>query len=1219
MSEATTYSRWRKLALVLLALVTTVLMLLGIVSFLLSSQAGSRWVLGQLVETVNSDSNLSLSIDEAQGTLFRGMSFTGVELHSGSDLYSMARLTTQWNPYSLLSGSFYLSRMEVTELGVELGSAASGSSTGKDQLPAEDLLPIALQIAELRISAIEISSGGATYAIESVNLAARLEGRELDIEELTLVAPDFSVSGDLVLALTEYSPFQAALQWTYEGFDLGPYDTWAGNVELQGDMRSVSLSNQLDLPIEIQSNGSINPGITGDSFSLDLSHVVPEWLLPFETADLNALRNSTLTTRGDFARLALTLEGELENSFLPTMQLNSTALYSGSSLVLESYRIATLSGAVEGTLNIDWGDGLKFLGDYVLADSNPTSYFEMPIALDLIDVSIAGSFDMEVIDNRPVGEILIQSLSGQLGSYPVQGLGSISVLDDGFQFSQVELSTQNNSLKLDGTVSEGLSLNWQLDAPQLQEIFAELRGELAGSGSVGGSFSDLNVQGSLTGLEVEYGPLSTDRIELSIAQSAARFRTGLQIANLSYVTESVDEIVSNIDLRIDGSQAEHELIASAYTSSYGELALTLQGGVESLEDRQWAGRLLNSSATTALGNWSTREASSLTLRANSINLNGACWYQQDSSLCLSAQSQADATLLISGELGNYPLTAFNATSEVNLSENAQAFPFVQLPPRILASGLLAGNVLLTLAPEQAPKIELGLRSEYASVEITPSSVAEEDEFLDEEAASQTYLIERFELAGQSDAGTWNTSLNSTFRQENIEDSEQTLTGSASANLTINPQLSLSGQLNVGIEDLHWIEALLPDLSDVTGALSGNVEIGGSLDEPEFTGNLAVENASFAIDQLDISLTEVNTEINSANVGRAEFSAGAKSGEGTLEISGLLLNPLSSERSLTATLNGEQFQFANLADIQLDLSPEISLAANQENIDIQGVLSIPTLALILRELPETAIDVSRDVVIVSFPEGRQDLQRSSLSNESTLFDIPITGKLGIALGENVGFTGFGLTTKLGGSVDIEQFLDGSNRTYGELSIVEGNYELYRQSLDIRQGKLLFFGAYDNPAIDIRATRVVENQTVGVLMNGTLKSMRSQLFSTPALPGNEIIAMLVTGRKFSQVGAQDSSALLGAVARLGIDRTQGLTNQIRDKLGLDTLGIENTSDINNSVLMIGKNLTPELFVRYGVGLFDSQPKVAVDYLLSERLKLQAESGEFQSVDLIYTVER
>jgi len=311
--------------------------------------------------------------------------------------------------------------------------------------------------------------------------------------------------------------------------------------------------------------------------------------------------------------------------------------------------------------------------------------------------------------------------------------------------------------------------------------------------------------------------------------------------------------------------------------------------------------------------------------------------------------------------------------------------------------------------------------------------------------------------------------------------------------------------------------------------------------------------------------------------------------------------------------------ANLTDLQFEVSPDVVLLANSQHIDIRGSILLPTLALTLQQLPESSIDVSRDVVIVSYPPDRPDLARSISAADATLFDIPISTDINITLGEQVHFRGFGFDARLGGTLDISQSINGTNLTYGELTILEGNYEIYGRALDIRQGKLLFFGAFDNPAIDIRAVREVENQTVGVLMNGTLKSMRSQLFSTPALDDNDIISVMVTGRPFSQIGAQDGDALLGAITRLGIDRSQGLTNQVRDKLGLDALTIESTGNINNSVLTIGKYLTPEIFVRYGVGLFDSQPKVTIDYLLSERFKLQAESGEYQSVDITYTVER
>jgi translocation and assembly module TamB len=241
------------------------------------------------------------------------------------------------------------------------------------------------------------------------------------------------------------------------------------------------------------------------------------------------------------------------------------------------------------------------------------------------------------------------------------------------------------------------------------------------------------------------------------------------------------------------------------------------------------------------------------------------------------------------------------------------------------------------------------------------------------------------------------------------------------------------------------------------------------------------------------------------------------------------------------------------------------------------------------------------------------------DERSLFSIPIAADVSVALENDIRFTGFGISAQLGGDITYRQSATGASSTYGELSIISGSYTAYRQALVIRQGQLLFFGAIDNPALNIRAVRQVNDVTVGVLMNGTLKSINSQLFSTPALPENDIISLIATGRKFSTIGEGDGVNMLNTIANLGLNRSQGLTNSMRDKLGLDALQITNNGDINNSILTVGKYLTPDIFIRYGVGLFDNQSKISVDYTLSEHLKLQAESGEFQSIDITYTVEK
>src|SRR5690606_7788967 len=107
--------------------------------------------------------------------------------------------------------------------------------------------------------------------------------------------------------------------------------------------------------------------------------------------------------------------------------------------------------------------------------------------------------------------------------------------------------------------------------------------------------------------------------------------------------------------------------------------------------------------------------------------------------------------------------------------------------------------------------------------------------------------------------------------------------------------------------------------------------------------------------------------------------------------------------------------------------------------------------------------------------------------------------------------------------------------------------------------------------------------------------------------------------SDTNEADGDAMVSAIANFGFGRSSGLTSAVGSKLGLDSLGVETGSSYQDSALGMGKYITPDLLMRYKVGLFDNKAVLSLDYSLTERLKLGVESGDSQSVDLNYTLER
>ena len=129
--------------------------------------------------------------------------------------------------------------------------------------------------------------------------------------------------------------------------------------------------------------------------------------------------------------------------------------------------------------------------------------------------------------------------------------------------------------------------------------------------------------------------------------------------------------------------------------------------------------------------------------------------------------------------------------------------------------------------------------------------------------------------------------------------------------------------------------------------------------------------------------------------------------------------------------------------------------------------------------------------------------------------------------------------------------------------------------------------------------------------------------PSVPPIEILALLVTGKSLSAVNAQENTALIGAIASLGLSGSsgygQGITERVTSRLGLESLSIGGGDTLEDSALGLGKYLSPDLLMRYKVGLFDRQSVLGIEYTLNEHLKLKVESGISQSVEFSYTIEK
>jgi translocation and assembly module TamB len=257
---------------------------------------------------------------------------------------------------------------------------------------------------------------------------------------------------------------------------------------------------------------------------------------------------------------------------------------------------------------------------------------------------------------------------------------------------------------------------------------------------------------------------------------------------------------------------------------------------------------------------------------------------------------------------------------------------------------------------------------------------------------------------------------------------------------------------------------------------------------------------------------------------------------------------------------------------------------------------------------TAAKVSNDTVIIGSEQ---------LPEEKWL----VTTRVNLALGDKVSFFGFGFEGRLGGKLLVEDVPGQLSIGTGEITIFEGRYRAYGQRLDINNGRLLFTGsALDNPGLDLRAVRDVgSNVTVGLQVRGRLQQPQLELFSNPAMGQTDMLSYLLFGRPMEGASDSEGEMMAKAALALGLAGGDSIARQLGDRFGFDEMRVETNNTGDQAALVVGRYLAPKLYVSYGVGLVESVNKVNVRYQLTDRWKLEAESGEHQSADLLFSIER
>ena len=421
--------------------------------------------------------------------------------------------------------------------------------------------------------------------------------------------------------------------------------------------------------------------------------------------------------------------------------------------------------------------------------------------------------------------------------------------------------------------------------------------------------------------------------------------------------------------------------------------------------------------------------------------------------------------------------------------------------------------------------------------------------------------------------------------------------------------TLTGHIKGTSEAIKVLPLLVPEIDRAAGRLEGNVVLGGTVGQPTFNGDFQVRDGMLELYRTNLKISALQAD-GSFDGDALTFDAQGETAKGKLTIDGNFTWP---EGVMTGSmrLRGDQLLVADTPELRVLASPDIVLRAGANGFEVEGEVKIPNARISPREIT-TTVNTSPDERIV----GVADVEDTEPSSSDR-----VTSRIRVVLGDAVRVDAYGLKARLEGSVTVSTVPDDVPRGNGVIRVAEGQYRAFGQDVRITRGTLTFNDSpLNEPVLDIVAERKIKDAdiTVAVNVRGTIAQPFVTITSQPSMSSNEALSYLLTGRSIDTLQSGEAANVNQAAESLAVSGGGLLLGGLGTRLGLDEVSVERTGEDDTSVVL-GKALSPDLYVSYGISIAEAINTIKLRYTLNERWSLKAEAGIEQSADIEYRIER
>ena len=1201
-------------------------LVIAAVVWLAATPHGTRW----LLETAIPLSGIGFSAKKIEGKIIDHLLLTGVRVTLAQQKVEIDTLELRWKPLLLLSGTIAVQELSVNGVRIQ------------DDAPPDNKPPVLVwpkvsvnsqlfegRIVRGRMANISYRSmQNQPLQVTHIDGSATWQDGLLSITELKASAPAGRIEGsisagfaepsltadlaiDLAQPIAKMNQFKLQMRQS-RGNDPEPFAGTvmiAGSVgnrkllELSGDMgmarNAVNLRRlRLTRPgqkgvvtaegalafTSLESVVSLQVKVSG----LDLDH---ELNIPTDLSGSLIFAGTPDRYRGEF-----TLANKAEGWQAAVV----SAAYQGTreGMKLAPLNAKVLDGSLVGNLDINWRSGFDLQGTINGRNLNPARFD--PDWKGVANFSVSGK--MAFSGKEPLtGSISGVLLESRLHGQALTGRLQANFTGDNIIVAGMELHGKGFDLDASGDLKRRLVMSARITNTSL--LVPGTTGTFQADGWVRRRNGDFSGAVSGTG-----NKLSFAGIQISSANLTARLDEGEGYP--VHATASLRNVVSDgytldsMTVAIDGTLQRHTMNATL-ASGGSKVQMNLSAGYD---DVIWRGMISRLSGSDSKGPWKLTAPATFAVSAERIFI---------SPLALAAG--ATERLEVSADLELNPPKGKVLAKLINI-DLMRLKPL--LPPETGIEGHISGRADGILMPGQ--RFRLGGNAVLSKGALHHKSGTNELDL--------TFTSAEVSLGWQEE--TLSGTISMAMTEHGQARAHFQIPLPARFPVAVNSKGALKGALTGRFQEKGFISGMFPELIQKSfGDFDADLTVGGTWEAPQLGGTVRLAKGSAYLPTTGIHLKDIQLAAYLENNLILVDSFRALSGPGHIEGTARFTLGDGKGISYHGVIRGKNFQTVHLPELRIQSSPELTFEGTPQKLSLRGELHIPELNFVGAQ-SRAVITPSRDVI----REGR-------VAPPPAGSPLALDVKVRVMIGEQVFVKVAGIDARLGGAVDLS--LTNLDRiiSKGEIKVIKGRYRTYGVNLEIIRGRLFFAGGpINNPSIDILALRRIGNVQAGVTVAGTLRRPSTTLYSEPAMPDVDILAYIVLGHPLGSSGEQASLVNQAAGALLTSGQAEVLQNQIKSRFGLSTLeiqeGVGGTSGsmgykplqvtapgaipttqqpgITETMLTVGKYLTPKFYISYGRSLFTGSNLFLMRYDFFKKWQIETQTGAESSVDLFYKLE-